>query len=118
MDLVNKLIPTKRQTVVKVFLINIFPFNFDKCAPKYPPVKDPIINKINNLGGTEPILLKIIAPVKFQKIPTVKNVILIARRKSIPNVFINSIVTSKPVPEEIEPFKKPIRKIKIRNLNL
>ena len=47
MDLIDKLIPTNRQTNVKVFLINKFPFNFDKWAPKYPPVKDPIINNIN-----------------------------------------------------------------------
>ena len=39
-----------------------------------------------------------------------------ARRKSISKVFINSIVTSNPVPEEIEPFNIPIRKIKIKNL--
>ena len=42
--------------------------------------------------GTDPILIKEIAPVKFQKIPTEKNVNLIARRKSIPKVFIKSIV--------------------------
>ena len=30
MDLINKLMPTKIQTVIKVFLISIFPFNFDK----------------------------------------------------------------------------------------
>ena len=41
-----------------------------------------------------------------------------ARRKSISKVFIKSIVTSNPVPEEIEPFKIPIRKIKIKNLIL
>jgi len=63
-----------------------------------------------------PILLKKNAPVKFQKIPTVKNVKLIARIKSILNVFIKSIVTNNPVPEEIEPFKIPIRKIEIKNL--
>ena len=118
MDLINKLIPTKIQTVVKVFLINIFPFNFDKCAPKYPPVKEPIINIIKIFEGTDPILVKKTAPIKFQKIPTVKNVKLIARRKSISKVFIKSIVTSKPVPEEIEPFNIPIRKIKIKNLIL
>ena len=117
-DFINRLIPTKRQTIVKVFFIKIFPFNFDKWAPKYPPVKEPIINKINIFEETEPILLKKIAPVKFQNIPTVKKVKLIARRKSIPKVLINSIVTSNPVPEEIEPFKIPIRKIKIRNLML
>ena len=54
--------------------------------------------------------------VKFQKTPTVKNVKLIARRKSMPKVFIKSIVTSNPVPEEIDPFKTPIIKIKIKNL--
>ena len=118
MDLTNKLIPTKRQTIVKVCFTNIFPFNFDKWAPKYPPVKEPAINKINIFEETDPILLKKIAPVKFQKIPTVKNVKLIERRKSIPKVFIKSIVTSNPVPEEIEPFKIPIRKIKIINLIL
>ena len=116
MDLNNKLIPTKIQTVIKVFLIKIFPFNFDKWAPKYPPVKEPIINTINIFEGTDPILDKKTAPTKFQKIPTVKNVILIARRKSISKVFIKSIVTSNPVPEEIEPFNIPIRKIKIKNL--
>ena len=118
MDLINKLIPTKIQTVIKVFLIRIFPFNFDRWAPKYPPVKEPIINTINIFKGTDPILAKKIAPIKFQKIPTVKNVILIARRKSISKVFIKSIVTSNPVPEEIEPFNIPIRKIKIKNLIL
>ena len=30
MDLINKLIPTKIQTVIKVFLIRKFPFNFDR----------------------------------------------------------------------------------------
>ena len=118
MDLINKLIPTKIQTVIKVFLIKIFPFNFDKWAPKYPPVKEPINNTINIFEGTDPILAKKTAPTKFQKIPTVKNVILIARRKSISKVFIKSIVTSNPVPEEIEPFNIPIRKIKIKNLIL
>ena len=118
MDLINKLKPTKRQTVVKVFLISIFPFNFDRWAPKYPPVKEPIINNTNIFDGTDPILLKKTAPVKFQKIPTVKNVKLIARRKSNPKVFIKSIVTSNPVPEEIEPLKIPIKKIKIKNLVL
>ena len=118
MDLINKLIPTKRQTVEKVFLINIFPFNLDKWAPRYPPEKDPIISNSNIFEEIDPILLKKTAPLKFQKIPTVKNVKLIARRKSIPNVLIKSIVTSNPVPEEIEPFKIPIRKIKIKNLIL
>ena len=118
MDLINKLTPTKIHTVIKVFLISIFPFNFDRWAPKNPPVKEPIINTNNIFKGTDPILAKKTAPTKFQKIPTVKNVILIARRKSISKVFIKSIVTSKPVPEEIEPFNIPIRKIKIKNLIL
>ena len=107
---------TERQTIVKVFFINLFPFNIDKWAPKYPPVKEPTINNSNIFEGTDPILLKNIAPVKFQKIPTVKNVKLMARRKSISKVFTKSIVMSNPVPEEIEPFKIPIRKIKIKNL--
>ena len=118
MDLINKLIPTKIQTVIKVFLIRIFPFNFDRWAPQYPPVKEPIIKTINKFNGTDPILAKNTAPTKFQKIPTVKNVILMARRKSISKVFINRIVTSNPVPEEIEPFNIPMRKIKIKNLIL
>ena len=104
--------------MVKVFFINLFPFNFDKCAPKYPPIKEPNINKIKMFEGIDPILLKKIAPIRFQKIPTVKNVKLTARRKSIPKVFIKSIVTSKPVPEEIEPFNMPIKKIKNKNLIL
>ena len=57
-DFINKLIPTERQTIVKVFLITVFPYNFDKCAPKYPPVKEPTSNKINIYEGTDPILLK------------------------------------------------------------
>ena len=116
MDFINKLIPTNRQIVVKHFLTTIFPFNFDKWAPKYPPTKEPIINIINKFEVTDPILLRKIAPVKFQKIPTVRNVKLIARRKSIPKVLIRSIVTSNPVPEEIEPFIIPIMKTKIKNL--
>ena len=103
---------------MNVFLISLFPFNFDRWAPKNPPVKEPIIKTINKLDGTDPILAKNTAPTKFQKIPTVKNVILMARRKSISKVYIKSIVTSNPVPEEIEPFNIPIRKIKIKNLIL
>ena len=116
MDLINKLIPTKIQTVIKVYLIRILPFNFDKWAPKYPPEKEPSINISNVFEGIVPILLKKIAPVRFQKIPTVKNVKLMAWRKSIPKVLIKSIVTSNPVPEEMEPFKTPIKKIKIKKL--
>ena len=118
MDFINKLIPTNRQTVVKHFFIIMFPFNFDKWAPKYPPAKEPIINIINKFEETDPILLRKIAPVKFQKIPTVRNVKLIALRKSIPKVLIRRIVTSNPVPEEIEPFIIPIKKTKIKNLIL
>ena len=118
MDLSNKLTPTKIQTVVKVFLISLFPFNFDKWALKYPPVKEPINNIINKFEETDSILIKETAPIKFQKIPKVKNVKLIARRKSIPKVLIKSIVTNNPVPDEIEPFKIPIKKIKIKNLIL
>ena len=114
----NKLMPTNKQTIVKVFLIIKLPFNFDKWAPIYPPVKEPIINNINMFEGINPILLKKIAPVRFQKIPTVRNVKLIARRKSNPKVFIKSIVTSNPVPDDIEPFRIPIKKIKVKNLIL
>ena len=114
----SKLTPAQRHTIVKVFLINVFPFNFDTWAPIYPPVKEPIISNINMFEGMNPILLKKIAPVRFQKIPTVRNVKLIARRKSNPKVFIKSIVTSNPVPEDIEPFRIPIRKIKDKNLIL
>ena len=96
--------------------MSIFPFNFDRWAPKNPPAKEPIIKTINKLNGTDPILAKKTAPTKFQNIPTVKNVILMALRKSISKVFIKSIVTSNPVPEEIEPFKIPIRKIETKNL--
>ena len=86
----------------------------DKCAPKYPPVKEPTINIINIFIGTDPTLLKKTAPVKFQKIPTVK-VKLIAK-KIHSEGLIKSIVTSNPVPEETEPFNIPIRKIKNKNL--
>ena len=110
--------PIKIQTDIKVFLISIFPFKFDRWAPKNPPVKEPIIKTINKFNETDPILAKNTAPIKFQKIPTVKNVMLIALRKSISKVFIKSIVTSNPVPDEIEPFNIPIRKIKIKNLIL
>ena len=72
MDLINKLIPIKIQTVIKVFLISIFPFNFDKWAPKNPPVKEPIIKTINKFIGTDPILAKNTAPTKFQKNPNSK----------------------------------------------
>ena len=61
-------------TNVKVFLISLFPFKFDKWAPKYPPVKDPKIRINNKLVGMIPILLRKNAPIAFQKIPTVKKV--------------------------------------------
>ena len=66
MDLINKLIPTKIQTVIKVFLIRTFPFNFDRWAPKYPPEKEPIIKTIIKFNGTDPTLAKNTAPTKFQ----------------------------------------------------
>tara|TARA_B100000674_G_C37396696_1_gene714379 strand:- start:15 stop:422 length:408 start_codon:yes stop_codon:yes gene_type:complete len=77
-----------------------------------------MIKIINILKGKEPIWLNAIAPKAFQKIPTVKNVILIALRKSIPNVLINKIVISKPVPEDIDPFNIPIKKLKPINTSL
>ena len=100
---------------MNVFLINLFPFNLDKWAPRKPPVKEPTINIIKIFEDNEPILARKIPPIRFQKIPTVKKVKLIARMKSIPKVFIKSIVTSNPVPEEIEPFKIPIKKIKSKS---
>ena len=50
-----------------------------------------------------------------KKIPTQKKVILIALKKSNPKVFIKSIDTSKPVPEDMEPFNMPIIKTKTLN---
>ena len=38
-------------------------------------------------------------------------------RKSIPNVLINKSVINRPVPEDIEPFKIPIKKTINANLN-
>ena len=116
--MINKLIPIIRHTIVKVFLINLFPFKLDRCAPKNPPIKEPSINKIIILKEKSLLLLKNIAPTAFQKIPTVKKVKLTALRKSIPKVVINNIVTNKPVPDDIEPFIIAIKKIKIENLNL
>ena len=58
MDLNNKLIPIKKHNVIKVFLIRTLPFSFDRCAPKYPPAKEPINNAINIFEGTDPILAK------------------------------------------------------------
>ena len=49
--------------------------------------------------------------------PTVKKVKLTALRKSILKVLINKIVTNKPVPEETEPLRIPIKKIGIINFN-
>ena len=57
------------------------------------------------------------APIAFQKIPTVKKVKLTALRKSILKVLINKIVTNKPVPDETEPLSIPIKKIGMINLN-
>ena len=97
--------------------MSLFPFKFDKWAPKYPPEKEPNIRITNKFVGIEPILLRKNAPIAFQKIPTVKKVKLTALRKSIWKVLINKIVTNKPVPEETEPFSIPIKKIGIMNLN-
>ena len=97
-------------------MINLFPFKFDKCAPLSPPKNEPKI-KINKMfKGKDPILLRAIAPAAFQNIPTVRKVMLIELRKSKPKVWINKIVTNRPVPEEIEPFKIPI--INAKELNL
>ena len=80
-------------------------------------MKDPNVSNIIKLGGIDPILVKEIAPTAFQKIPTLKNVKLIALRKSIPKVLINNIVINNPVPEDIEPFKIPTKKTSATNLN-
>tara|TARA_Y100001933_G_C18479935_1_gene347868 strand:+ start:128 stop:499 length:372 start_codon:yes stop_codon:yes gene_type:complete len=101
---------------VKNFLINLLPFKFDKCAPLKPPKNDPIIKINNRIIGSEPCWLRAIAPTAFQKIPTVRKVILIDVRKSNPKVFINNIVTNNPVPEEMEPFRIAIIKVNILNL--
>ena len=113
----NKLKPTRKHKKVKNLFITLLPFKFDKCAPNNPPKNDPNIKTIKILNGNTPILLKAIAPVAFQKIPTEKKVILIAFKKSIPKVFIKRIVTSKPVPDDIEPFNMLITKTKIINFN-
>ena len=62
-------------------------------------------------------MLKKNAPIAFQKMPTVKKVKLIALRKSILKFLINKKVTSKPVPEDTDPFRIPIRKTGIMKLN-
>ena len=49
--------------------------------------------------------------------PTVKKVELTALRKSILKLLINKIVTNKPVPEETDPLRIPIKKIGITKLN-
>ena len=98
--------------------MNLFPFKFDKCAPQNPPRKEPKIKILKIFKGKEPILLNAIAPAAFQKIPTVRKVILIELRKSRPNVFINKRVINKPVPEDIEPFKIPTIKAKLLNLRI
>ena len=115
--MINKLSPTNRETTVKIFLISLFPFKIDKWAPKYPPVKEPNIRIANKLTGMVPILIKKNAPIAFQKMPTVKKVVPTALRKSILKVLINKIVTNKPVPEETEPLRIPIKKIGMINLN-
>ena len=102
-----------KHTRVKVFLINLFPFKFDKCAPKTPPKKEPSVNKISKFRGTDSILNKHNAPIAFQKIPTLKKVNRIALRKSIPKVLIKRIVTNKPVPDDIDPFKIAIKVLNV-----
>ena len=67
--------------------------------------------------GIEPILIRKNAPIAFQKIPTVKKVKLIALRKSILKIFSNKIVTNKPVPEDTEPLRIPIKNIGIIKFN-
>ena len=108
--------PTIKHKKVKNLFITLLPFKFEKCAPNKPPKKDPNIKTIKTLNGNTPIRLKAIAPEAFQKMPTDKKVILIAFKKSNPNVFIKRIVTNKPVPEDIEPFNMPITKTKAINL--
>ena len=112
----NNVKPIKKHKHVKSFLINLFPFKFDKCAPLNPPRKEPNIKILIIFTGKEPILLSAIAPAAFQKIPTVRKVMLIEVRKFKPNVRINRIVTNKPVPEDMEPFKIPIINAKALNL--
>ena len=102
---------------VKVFLTSLFPFKLDKCAPKYPPEKDPKTRITNKFIGIVPILLRKNAPIAFQNIPTVKKVKLIALRKSILKILINNTVTNKPVPEDTEPLRTPIKKIEIIKLS-
>ena len=67
--------------------------------------------------GIDPILLRDNAPIAFQKIPTEKKVKLTAPRKSIRKILINKKVTNKPVPEEMEPLRMPIKNIGIIKLN-
>ena len=57
-DLINKLSPTSKQTIVKIFLISLLPFKLDKRAPEYPPVNEPNIRITNKFIGKEPILIK------------------------------------------------------------
>ena len=116
-NLKHKVKPTSKHKKVKNLFISLLPFKIDKCAPINPPKNDPNSKTIKILNGNIPILLKAIAPVAFQKIPTEKKVILIAFKKSIPKVFIKRTVTSKPVPDDIEPFNMLITKTKITNLN-
>ena len=82
--LISNEIPITKHNRVKHLFINLFPFRFDKWAPLSPPRNEPITNIIKRLIGKVPILLKANAPDAFQKMPTVKKVILIARIKSKP----------------------------------
>ena len=100
---------------MKNLFIILLPFKFDKWAPNKPPKNDPKSKTIKMFNGKTPIWLNAIAPEAFQKIPTQKKVILIAFKKSNPKIFIKRIVTSKPVPEDMEPFNMPIIKTKTIN---
>ena len=87
----------------------------EKCAPEYPPNKDPIMSIGSQENLISPLKPRSIAPVLFQKNPTAKSVWGIAWEYGILNRFTSQRVTRRPVPEEIEPFKKP--RIKITNVN-
>ena len=78
--------PIKKHTHVNSFLINLLPFKFVKCAPLNPPRKEPNTKILIIFKGKKPILLRAIAPTAFQKIPTVRKVMLIEVRKSRPNI--------------------------------
>ena len=99
----NKVIPTERQTIVNVFLINLFPFNFDKWAPKYPPVRQLLVGNIFDGIGD---ISQNNRSMKFQKSQRWKSNLWLNKINS--KGFIKVPLQS-PVPEEIEPFKMPIK---------